>query len=129
MNLLDTDIIIELLRERRHEIGAISIITLIEILRGIEDKKRRKVKKLLEEIFNIENLDNRTIETYCSLYRKLKEDGMSIPDADLLIAATAMSNNMKLKTRDEYFERLKELGLKISEPNTTNEERPLHTKT
>ena len=36
MNLLDTDIIIEMLRERRHEIGAISIIALIEILRGLE---------------------------------------------------------------------------------------------
>ena len=118
MNLLDTDIIIEMLRERRHEIGAISIIALIEILRGL-DKKRRKAKKLLEESFNIENLDNRIIETYCSLYRKLKRDGVLIPDADLLIAATAMSKRMALKTRDKHFERLKEFGLKLAEPITS----------
>ena len=115
MKLLDTDAIIELLRKKKHEIGAISIITLIEILRGLEDKKRPKVKKLLEKSFNIENLNNKTIETYCNLYRKLKRNGISIPDADLLIAATAISKNMTLKTRDKYFKRLKEFGLKLTE--------------
>ncbi len=115
MKLLDTDAIIELLRKKKHEIGAISIITLIEILRGLEDKKRPKVKKLLEKSFNIENLNNKTIETYCNLYRKLKRNGISIPDADLLIAATAISKNMTLKTRDKHFKRLKEFGLKLTE--------------
>ena len=114
MNILDTDIIVQLLRERRHEIGAVSIITLIEVLRGLEVKKRPKVKELLEESFNIISIDNEIIETYCSLYRKLKKEGASLPDADLLIAATAMSRNMTLKTRDEHFERLRELGLKLA---------------
>jgi predicted nucleic acid-binding protein len=41
MSLLDTDILIELLRERKHEIGAISIITLTEVLRELEAEKRR----------------------------------------------------------------------------------------
>lgn len=115
MNLLDTDIIIELLRKRKHEIGAISIITLIEILRGLEGRKRIKVKDLLEESFNLQSLDNEIIETYCNLYRKLKEESISIPDADLLIAATAISHNMTLRTRDEHFERLRKLGLKLAE--------------
>ena len=114
MNLLDTDIIIEMLRERKHEVGAISIITLIEILRGLETKKRAKVKELLEESFNLLNLDNEVIETYCNLYHKLKEEGTLIPDADLLIAATAMSHNITLKTKDEHFERLRHLGLKLA---------------
>lgn len=115
MNLLDTDIIIEMLRERKHEVGAISIITLIEVLRGLEAKKRAKVKELLEESFNLLNLDNEVIETYCNLYHKLKEEGTLIPDADLLIAATAMSHNITLKTKDEHFERLRHLGLKLAE--------------
>ena len=113
MNLLDTDILLELLHERRHEVGAISIITLIEILRGLDDKKRAKVKELLEESFNVQGLDNEIIETYCNLYRKLRKEGVSIPDADLLIAATAISRNITLKTRDEHFERLRKLGLKL----------------
>ena len=115
MNLLDTDIIIEMLRERSHEVGAISIITLIEVLRGLEARKRAKVKELLEESFNLLNLDNQIIETYCNLYQKLKEEGTLIPDADLLIAATAMSHNIKLKTKDEHFERLRHLGLKLAQ--------------
>ena len=113
MNLLDTDTILELLRERRHEVGAISIITLIEILRGLEAGKRAKVKELLEESFNVQGLDDEIVETYCSLYRRLRKEGVSIPDADLLIAATAVSRNMTLKTGDEHFERLRELGLKL----------------
>lgn len=115
MNLLDTDIILELLHEKRHEIGAISIITLIEILRGIEDKKRIKVKDLLEESFSVQRLDNETIITYCSLYRKLKKGGVLIPDADLLIAATAITKNMTLKTHDEHFRRLAKFGLKLEQ--------------
>ena len=115
MNLLDTGIIIEMLRERKHEVGAISIITLTEVLRGLEARKRAKVKELLEESFNLLNLDNEVIETYCNLYHKLKEEGIPIPDADLLIAATAMSHHIALKTKDEHFERLKTLGLKLAE--------------
>jgi len=113
MNLFDTDVILGMLRERRHEMGAVSIITLIEVLRGLEAGKRPKVKELLEESFNVLSLDNKVIETYCDLYRELKKKGVSIPDADLLIAATAISCNMTLKTRDEHFERLRELGLKL----------------
>ena len=113
MNLLDTDTIVQLLRERRYEAGAISIMTLIEVLRGLEANKRAKVKELLEESFNLLNLNNETIETYCTLYHKLKEKGTLIPDADLLIAATAMSHDIALKTKDEHFERLRHLGLKL----------------
>ena len=114
MNMLDTDIIVEMLRERRHEVGAISIVTLIEVLRGIETTKRAKAKELLEESFTIISLDNKVIETYCNLYQKLKEEGTTTPDADLLIAATAISRNMNLKTRDKHFEGRKDLGLKLS---------------
>jgi len=114
MNVLDTDIIVELLRERRHEVGAISIVTLIEVLRGIETIKRAKVKELLEESFTIISLDNKVIETYCNLYQKLKEEGTTVPDADLLIAATVISRNMNLRTRDKHFERLRDLGLKLT---------------
>jgi len=121
MNLLDTDMIIELLRERRHEVGAVSIITLTEVLRGLEAKKRARVKELLEESFTLQNLDNEVIETYCNLHQKLKKEGASLPDADLLIAATAISRNMTLKTGDEHFERLRKLGLKLTQAPKSKE--------
>lgn len=114
MILLDTDIVIDLLREKRHEVGAISIITLIEVLRGLDAEKRARAKELLEESFSVQAIDNKVIETYCSLFRKLRSEGIQLPDADLLIAATAISNKMALKTGDEHFERLKSHGLKIT---------------
>jgi predicted nucleic acid-binding protein len=115
MNLLDTGIILEMIKEKKHATGVISPITLIEILRGIETKKRPKVKELLEESFSVLNIDNKIIETYCALYYKLKEEGMLIPDADLLIAATAITYNLALETKDEHFQRLKPLGLKLTQ--------------
>mgnify|MGYP001054803671 CR=1 FL=1 len=114
MNLLDTEIVIQLLHEKRFETGSISIITLVEILRGLEDDKRSRVKGLLEESFNVERLDNHTVEEYCNLYRKLKDTGALLPDADLLIAATAISHNMTLRTRDEHFSRLVDQGLRLA---------------
>jgi predicted nucleic acid-binding protein len=115
MNLLDTDVVIELLRQKRYEEGSISVITLIELLRGLEARKRPQVKNRLEESFNVEDLDNDTIETYCNLYQKLTDQGAAIPDADLLIAATAMTQSIALKTRDEHFKRLQVHGLRLTE--------------
>lgn len=112
MNLLDTGIIIEMLKQKRYSPGAISPLTLIEVLRGIESKKRIRVKHLLEESFSVVNLENSTIETYCDIYCKLKKEGNPLPDADLLIAALAMAHNLTLETNDEHFQRLKPLGLK-----------------
>ncbi|MEM2815567.1 MAG: PIN domain-containing protein [Candidatus Bathyarchaeia archaeon] len=114
MNLLDTDVIIEMLRKKEYESGAISLITLIEVLRGLKAEKRPEVKRLLEESFTLLNIDNKTIETYCTLYGKLREEGTPIPDADLLIAATAIAHNLQLKTKDEHFQKLTTLGLTLT---------------
>ena len=113
MNLLDTSIIVEMLKNKNYSPGLISPVTLIEVLRGIEAKKRPMVKQLLEESFGVLNLDNRIIETYCIFYDKLRV-GNLIPDADLLIAATAVAYDLPLETKDEHFQRLKSLGLKLA---------------
>jgi tRNA(fMet)-specific endonuclease VapC len=113
MNVLDTGIIIDMLREKNYLPGAISPLTLIETLRGIENKKRTRVKHLLEESFVVLNLDNKIIETYCDIYSTLKKDGTQLPDADLIIAATAIAYNLTLETNDAHFQRLTSLGLKL----------------
>lgn len=114
MKLLDTSVIVELLRKKKYEFGNISIITLIEVLRGTKTEKRKKVKNLIEKSFQVINLDNKIVKTYCDLHDKLKEEGKIIPDADLLIAATAITHNLTLKTRNKkHFERLKKHGLKM----------------
>ncbi len=85
----------------------------MEVLRGIEDKKRLQIRQLLEESFSVLNLDNSIIEAYCQIYRKLKEEGNLLPDADLIIAATAIAHDLILETKDAHFLRLKTLGLKL----------------
>lgn len=114
MMLLDTDAVIGLLREGEYEPGGISVITLVEVLRGVGEEKRGQVKGLLEESFQILGLDNDAVLTYCSLYGRLREGGEAIPDADLLIAATAISRKIPLKTGDGHFQRLREYGLELT---------------
>jgi tRNA(fMet)-specific endonuclease VapC len=112
MNLLDTGIVFDII-EKNDASGIISPITLLEVLRGIEDKKRLAVKRLLEESFIVLNLDDSIIESYCKIYRKLKEEGNLLPDADLIIAATAVAHNLILETKDTHFLRLRSFGLKL----------------
>jgi predicted nucleic acid-binding protein len=114
MNLLDTGIVIDIMENNNYAPAIISPITLLEVLRGVEDKKRPIAKQLLEESFTILNLDNSIIEAYCKIYRKLKQEGNLLPDADLLIAATAIAHDLTLETKDTHFARLKSLGLKLA---------------
>lgn len=113
MNLLDTAMVIDIMENNNYTPAIISPITLLEVLRGIDDKKRLTAKQLLEESFSVLNLDNSIIEAYCKIYRKLKKDGDLLPDADLLIAATAIAHDLTLETKDTHFLRLKPLGLKL----------------
>lgn len=59
------------------------------------------------------NLDDNIIEAYCKIYRQLKEEGNLLPDADLVIAATAIAHDLILETKDVHFQRLKKIGLKL----------------
>jgi tRNA(fMet)-specific endonuclease VapC len=103
------------LKKDNYAPALISPITLIEVLRGIEDNKRLQVRQLLQESYSILNLDNSIIEVYCKIYRKLKADGNLLSDADLIVAATAIAHNLVLETKDGHFRRLKALGLTIKE--------------
>lgn len=113
MKLLDTSVVIDDLRRGVFEEGAISTITLIEVLRGLPAEKREKTKQLLESVFDVLGIDNKTILKYCELYLELRRRGEIVPDADLLIAATAIANDLELVTRDKDFTRLQRLGLKL----------------
>ena len=113
MKLLDTSILVENIRMGVFEPGYISVITLMEVLRGGKPEKRDRVKKLLEESFEVLPLSNEVILKYCELYDRLKQRGEVMPDADMLIAATAIVNDMELITMDRDFERVIEMGLRL----------------
>ena len=113
MRLINTSWLIELLKRGSYEEGSISVITLIEVLRGIGADKRGVVKRLLEENYDVIGLSNEVIKVYCNLYDELKRREKVIPDADLPIASTAIAHNLTLKTRDKHFTELRDLGLKL----------------
>lgn len=113
MNLLDTGIILEMLKRHQFKPGFITPIIILEILRGFEKAKRQPIKERLKKSFTIIDVDDKVTEAYCEIYQKLKLDGKLLPDADLLIAATAIAHNLLLETNNEHFQRLKELGLDL----------------
>jgi hypothetical protein len=86
---------------------------ILEILRGLDEDKKGEVKELLEQSFHHQTINNDVIMTYCTLYRELRGKGEQIPDADLIIAATAIANHLPLNTGDRHFNRLVELGLEL----------------
>ncbi|HZW55321.1 MAG TPA: type II toxin-antitoxin system VapC family toxin [Nitrososphaerales archaeon] len=86
------------------EEGSTSIITLIEVLRGIEDtNKREKTSSLLQQAFEIVDVNREVARAYLKLYFELKRNGESSSDADELIAATALSQGEALLTSDKGF--------------------------
>jgi predicted nucleic acid-binding protein len=115
MNLIDSDAVIDDIQRGTASTGAISIITLLEVLRGVDEEKRRTVKELLEVSYQVKGVDNEVVLLACSLYGKVRKAGEPIPDADIIIAATAIASDLPLETGDAHFKRLTRYGLKLVE--------------
>nr|MDO8079557.1 type II toxin-antitoxin system VapC family toxin [Candidatus Freyarchaeota archaeon] len=116
--LVDTSVLVEYSRNKKLELlgnSYLSAISLVEFLRYYRvEERRRRLKNLLEDIFQIVSIDNDVILTYCKLYNTLKEKGEPIEDADLLIASIAIAKDLILYTLNlKHFERLSEFGLRI----------------
>jgi len=114
MKLLDTNVVLDNIDQDNYAPAVISTITVVEVLRGLENKKRLSTRQLLKESYTIMNLDDEVIETYCQIYQNLKRKGNLLPDADLLIAATAIAHDLTLDSKDTHFQRLKPFGLKVT---------------
>lgn len=118
--LLDTNICVFLLRnkfdieKRIEEVGinncCVSEITIAELVFGAfcssnPSQKLEQVKKL-ELLFHVIPIYD-SIETYGKIKSDLRKNGLPIDDFDLLIGATAISNNLILVTDNtKHFNRL-----------------------
>jgi len=123
--LLDTDIIIKHLRGKKTidvswlEKGTgISIITRAELLCGAYKSKKTEdnitsIANFLEDLhIKTINLDADIIHIYSSLRAKLETKGERLDHFDLLIAATALSQELKLLTYNhKHFARIPKLKL------------------
>lgn len=120
--MLDTDIISALMRKNhqvvtktraylaQHDRLTFSIISRYEILRGLKAKAATRQQANFERLCArsrvlplTDDVILQAAETYADLYKR----GELIADADILIAASAMSNDLGLVTNNErHFRRI-----------------------
>jgi tRNA(fMet)-specific endonuclease VapC len=125
--LLDTDTLSFFLRNipkvmaeadkylKFHKGFTFSVITNFEILRGLKIKNaQQQIKKfeLIRQQSREINLSDDIIIRAADIYADLYKRGLLILDADILIAATALENNLAIVTNNEnHFKRI--TGLQV----------------
>ncbi len=90
---------------------AVSSITVYELLRGDNDDEDAYWKAMFSNM-TVLDFNSRCAEQAAKIYQDLKKRGMLIESEDLLIAATALANQMKLATGNvKHFDRVAGLEL------------------
>ena len=125
MILIDTDICIELLRGNRQILEkrlacsaeiAVAFMTVAELFYGAEKSQKRKENLGLVDRFllsvRIMHTDSDIARKFGQLKAGFAQDGRMLPDADLLIAATALARDAILVTGNvKHFQRIGELKI------------------
>jgi predicted nucleic acid-binding protein len=123
MILLDSSILIELFRSSKKENSTfyklateenhfgISIITHYEVFAGSNEKQDSFWREFTAAI-DILDFDLKSSEQAVKIYKQLKKANKLIDLADILIAATAISNEIPIATLNfNHFERIKNLNI------------------
>lgn len=130
LTLIDTDILIFILRMDENAIKQsreyqlkngrlkISELTYYECLRGYKSSNAtKKIQLFMELINNIEifPLDKAIYDKASEIFAKLRELGFPTGEFDLLIASTALINNLKLTTNNtkDYLKIQEYFGLEL----------------
>lgn len=124
--LIDTDTIVFALRgdeavkakfEENKKIPiSISMITYAELVFGAKRSQNEQRNMILvdhiRDIYPIEELNEGVMEVFADIKAKLLSAGIRIEDMDLMIAATAIYNDMTLVTNNtKHFENVPNLKL------------------
>jgi tRNA(fMet)-specific endonuclease VapC len=120
--LVDTDVLSAIMRRRQmatakaavylsdHNQFSFSIITRYEILRGLKAKNATKQIAAFERLCassNIIALTDAIVVKAAEIYAELHKQGQLIGDADILIAASALTNGCGVATNNEkHFRRV-----------------------
>lgn len=127
MVCLDTDIIIDFLRNEKNAIKIIrnlwnknielstTSINTFELFKGALESNNKEDQETVHKFISnlkILNFDLNSSKKAAGLFKFLKTKGELIDPADLMIASTAVINNEKLLTRNaQHFKRISELEL------------------
>ncbi len=109
--LIDTDILIDYLKGKDFAIELlseiwqkdkcfISILTYYELLIGAYSKKQLQIIEEFVKLMNIIDIDLLIVETAADFYKKYRKKGITLPDIDCLIMATAKVKDLKIVTRN-----------------------------
>ena len=124
--LIDTDTIIFALRgdhvvlekfeENKNIPISISLITYAELVFGAkrsQNKQKNMIKvNHIRDIYIIEELNEGVMEVFADIKAKMFDKGIRIEDMDLLIAATAIYNELTLVTNNiKHFEHIPNLKI------------------
>lgn len=126
--LIDSDIIIDFLNNQNSAVNFlkdstkskelfVSIISWMEIVYGFKKNKSLNKMKLFQNFLEdyqitVSSIDEKVAEKYLDTKIDLENKRIPLADFDLLIAATAIVNNLSLKTRNiKHFNRIKDLDL------------------
>ncbi|MEN9897792.1 MAG: hypothetical protein RLZZ66_1441 [Pseudomonadota bacterium] len=94
---------------------AVSSITVYELLRGDNNDEDTYWKAIFSNM-KVLNFDSHCAQQAAHIYQNLKKRGMLIESEDLLIAATALANQMKLATGNvKHFNRIEGLELVVDD--------------
>ena len=89
----------------------VSAVAKYEVFVGVAEKDRDEWEMLFNRV-TVLAFDDATIETARSVYRQLKRENKMIDISDILIASTAMANDLPLATFNrDHFERIRGLRL------------------
>jgi tRNA(fMet)-specific endonuclease VapC len=94
---------------------AVSSITVYELLRGDNQDEDAYWKAMFSNM-RVLDFDMKCAEYAATIYQDLKKRGLLIESEDLLIAATALGNQIKLATGNvKHFDRVEGLTLVVDE--------------
>ncbi|MDP2902924.1 MAG: type II toxin-antitoxin system VapC family toxin [Methylovulum sp.] len=94
---------------------AVSSVTVYELLRGDNQDEDVYWKEIFSKMIVL-NFDSHCAEQAAKIYQHLKLRGLLIETEDLLIAATALGNQMKLATGNvKHFDRVVGLALVVDD--------------
>jgi len=121
--LLDSSILIDHFRKldksksilfklSRYYQFCISTITVFELKVGLKTEQQKKDYRILVKEMEILPIDELCVENAVTVYHQLKKQNKLIELADLLIAATAISNSLPLLTLNiKHFENVSQIKL------------------
>lgn len=124
--LLDTSIIVNIFRGKKEEQKLIesldgerasSFVCLAELYEGVarsrdREKEEDNLVKFFSRLHNVFGIDNEVAKKFGETRAQLKAQGNIIEDLDLIIAATCITYNQTLITRNQkHFSRIPDLRI------------------